>query len=184
MNIRYRITCVLSWLKLAWHKLINRGRIIICGRHNIIKKNVDIRCEKDSEILIGDGLKVETNVKIHACGGRINLAGNNFVNNNCLIVAKNSIDIGKNTTIGPNVCIYDHDHAPGRRSDRAFICNPVKIGEDVWIGAGAIILKGVTIGNHSIVAAGTIVTHNVPENTLVRNEISYKSKRLEELHYE
>ena len=72
---------------------------------------------------------------------------NVFFNNNCVLTCKKKIQIGNNVIIGPNVCIFDHDHdykSPGRAVE--FVCKEIKIEDNVWIGANACILKGVKIG--------------------------------------
>lgn len=92
------------------------------------------------------------------------------------IVSSEGVYIGKHTNIGVNVCIYDTDFHPmdylERRTNPGFNLekishSPINIGDDVWIGANSIILKGVTIGNRVVIAAGSIVTKNFPENVLI-----------------
>ena len=99
-----------------------------------------------------------------------------YVNRNCCIVARKGINIGNNVTIGPNCCIYDHNH--DLRKFGGYNSEEIIIKDNVWIGAGCIILMGVTIGENSVIAAGTVVTHNVPDNTILyQNRIdSYKQK--------
>ncbi len=82
--------------------------------------------------------------------------------------------IGDDTIMAPNVQIYDnpsHPLSPSRRLAhdplRPDECAPVSIGRNVWIGSNAIIMRGVTIGDGSVVAAGSIVTRDVPPRTLV-----------------
>ena len=81
-----------------------------------------------------------------------------------MVICRESISIGDGTTIGPHTCIYDHDH--GREEGALYKTAPVTIRKNVWIGAGCIILKGVTIGDNSIIAAGSIVTKDVPADTI------------------
>lgn len=101
--------------------------------------------------------------------GKLKIGSRVYLNRNTMIVCRDSVEIGSGTTVGPNVMIYDHDHD---LQNRGRICSsPISIGEDVWIGGGAIILKGVTIGNNSVIAAGSIVTRNVPANTIYMNHI-------------
>lgn len=88
-----------------------------------------------------------------------------FINRNCTIVCHESITINDGTTIGPNVCIYDHDHDIENRG--SFKTSAVLIKQNCWIGANVVILKGVTIGKNSIVAAGSIVTKDIPDNSLL-----------------
>ena len=89
-----------------------------------------------------------------------------FINRNCMIVAHEKIEIGDGTTIGPNVCIYDHDHD----GEGGYKTKPVIIGKNVWIGAGCILLKGINIGDNAVKGAGTIVTTSIPSETTAYNE--------------
>jgi acetyltransferase-like isoleucine patch superfamily enzyme len=78
--------------------------------------------------------------------------------------ASDNIEVGRNCLIGPFCYITDHDHginAPGRIVEQPLVGSPVRIGDGVWIGAGAIILKGVTIGNDAVIGAGAVVTRHV-----------------------
>ncbi len=90
------------------------------------------------------------------------------------ICAATRISIGDRCLLGSGVTIVDTDFHPitatGRRYERDWSkigCNPVVIGDDVFIGAGATILKGVRIGSGSVVGAAAVVTRSVPENTIV-----------------
>lgn len=70
---------------------------------------------------------------------------------------------------GENICIYDHDHNFKMLAlvrEQGFSCDTVKIGNNVWIGSGCIILKGAIIGDNSVIAAGSIVKGNVDCNSL------------------
>ena len=83
-----------------------------------------------------------------------------------------TVRIGKNTLIGPDCLFVDSDfHAPWPPSERSNYSGDehdadITIGDNVWFGARCIILKGVTIGENSIVAAGSIVTRNIPPNVM------------------
>lgn len=94
-------------------------------------------------------------------------AGDNFgLNYGVEIYAAKSITMGDNTMIGDMVTIYDTDfHRIDEGSDPRVA--PVTIGDNVWLGRGALILPGVTIGDHSIVAAGAVVTKDVAARTVV-----------------
>lgn len=142
----------------------------------IIPFNTKIQMGKSSRIVIGRGTFVENNCKISVrSNAQLNIGDGSYLNRNCLIVSHNCINIGKNVTIGPNVCIYDHDHSLKERGK--FNSKHVEIGNNVWIGAGAIILKGVNIGNNSIISAGSVVTKDVPADTILiqRRDNIYKS---------
>ena len=77
--------------------------------------------------------------------------------------------IGDNTIFGPNVVIYDNDHIirDGKIIDNEFETEPVIIGANVWIGAGAIILKGAVIEDNCVIAAGSVVTRKVESNNIM-----------------
>ncbi len=99
---------------------------------------------------------------------------------NNVIVAHERIILGDYVMLGPNVCIYDHDHVYRKRGimrDLGYTVAPVEIQDNVWIGAGVIILKGVTIGKGSVIAAGTVVNRDIPENSLVYNQRELVIKR-------
>ena len=96
------------------------------------------------------------------------------INDRCHIAVAQSIEIGNNVLIASNVFITDHDHGSFDESnlkvapkERALVCKPVIIGDNVWIGQNCVILKGVTIGNNCVIAAGSVVTKSTPPNSLV-----------------
>ena len=95
---------------------------------------------------------------------RLSRIGNDvFFNSGCIITAREKVVIGDNTIFGPNVVIYDNDHIirDGKIIDNEFETEPVIIGANVWIGAGAIILKGAVIEDNCVIAAGSVVTRKV-----------------------
>lgn len=92
-----------------------------------------------------------------------------FVNAGCTFLDGAFIRIGNYTLIGPSVQIYTPHHPLGyreRRLEKEF-AYPVTIGDDCWIGGGVIVCPGVTIGDRAVVAAGSVVTKDVPADTLV-----------------
>jgi acetyltransferase-like isoleucine patch superfamily enzyme len=99
-------------------------------------------------------------------GAELSIGDRTFINQGSSIVASVSITIGTDVRIGDFAAIYDSAHHPleeGAETERA----PVTIGANVWIARGAIVLPGVSIGPHSVVAANSVVTDDVPERTLV-----------------
>jgi acetyltransferase-like isoleucine patch superfamily enzyme len=103
-----------------------------------------------------------------AHGNEIRVGRNVFVNQNCTFYDLGGLDIGDDVMIGPNVSIITSGHpiAPSQRR-AAVTAKPIAIERNVWIGAGATIIGGVTVGENSVVAAGSVVTKNVAPNTLV-----------------
>lgn len=102
-------------------------------------------------------------------GSHISFGDDVFLNFNCVILDVVAVTIGTATQIGPAVQIYTADHprdAAIRREGLEF-GRPVSIGRHVWIGGGAIILPGVTIGDEAVVGAGSVVTRDVPAGATV-----------------
>src|ERR1700677_1594997 len=101
-------------------------------------------------------------------GDEIRVGHNVFVNQNCTFYDLDRLDIADDVMIGPNVSIITSGH-PLEPSQRraATIGKPIVIERNVWIAAGATIIGGVTVGENSVVAAGSVVTRDVPANTLV-----------------
>ena len=99
-------------------------------------------------------------------GKNIKIGKDVFVNSGCCFQDQGGVTLGDGCLVGHNVVFatLDHDKRPGRRGDMT--AAPIVVGKDVWIGAHATILKGVTIGGGAIVAAGAVVTRDVPPNTI------------------
>jgi acetyltransferase-like isoleucine patch superfamily enzyme len=113
------------------------------------------------------------------CGKNISIGRNVFINSGCRFQDHGGITIGDGALIGHNVVLatLNHDIDPRKRSDMHPA--PIFVGNNVWIGANATILPGVTIGDGSIVAAGAVVTRNVPINVIVGGVPAKIIKRIE-----
>ena len=98
-------------------------------------------------------------------GGNIRLGDRVFFNFNCVVLDVARVTIGSDTMFGPAVQIYTATHPMDFQERRAGLeaGKPVTIGSDVWVGGGAIILPGVTIGHRSVIGAGSVVTRDVPD---------------------
>jgi maltose O-acetyltransferase len=112
-------------------------------------KNLDIQapffCDYGSNIHIGDGV---------------------FFNFNCIILDVMEVQIGSRSMFGPNVQIYTALHPMDfkERSAGLEYARKVKIGEDVWIGGSAVICPGVSVGNRTVIGAGSVVTRDIPDD--------------------
>jgi len=105
----------------------------------------------------------------YTAGGQETSVGRNvFINQNCTFYDLGGLDIGDDVMIGPNVSIITTGH-PIEPSQRRSITigKPIVIERNVWIAAGATIIGGVTVGANSVIAAGSVVTKDVPSNTVV-----------------
>ena len=103
-----------------------------------------------------------------AGGVDISVGRNVFINQNCTFYDLGGLDIADDVMIGPNVSIITSGHPIEPSQRRNFVvAKPIVIERNVWIAAGATIIGGVTVGKNSVVAAGSVVTKDVPPNTLV-----------------
>lgn len=107
---------------------------------------------------------------------------NSEIERNCFILAKEKIEIGVNSTLAYGVTVLTGADPNGPRNKLSALYPPKKapviIGDDCWIGANAIILPGVTIGNCCVVASGSVVTKDVPSGVLVAGNPAVIKKRL------
>ena len=113
---------------------------------------------------MGEGSSVlapVTGVRFH----EVKIGKNVIVMNGCLMMAAGGITIGDETQIAANVQLISNNHDLEDRN--VITCKPINIGKRVWVGAGATILPGVTIGDNSVVGAGSVVTKDVPADTIV-----------------
>lgn len=108
-----------------------------------------------------------------------------FANHNCQILDGGRVTFGDNVFIGPNCCFTTAEHAldAQQRNEGLEAALPIVVGNNVWIGAGSIILGGVTIGDNTVIGAGSVVTRNIPPNVIavgvpcrVMREITEKDK--------
>jgi maltose O-acetyltransferase len=131
---------------------VSQRHALLCERLARVGKGAVIRppfhCDYGYNISLGDGV---------------------FLNFNCIILDVVEVSIGNGTQIGPAVQIYTADHprdAETRKTGLEF-GRPVRIGSDVWIGGGAILLPGVTIGDGALIGAGSVVTRDVAAGVTV-----------------
>ncbi len=101
-------------------------------------------------------------------GYNVQIGKNFFSNHNLVILDCTDVTIGDNVFVGPNCGFYTANHPldPIERNKGIEYAKPINIGDNVWIGGNVIILPGVTIGNNSIIGAGSVVTKNIPDNVI------------------
>ncbi|PGM54631.1 sugar O-acetyltransferase [Bacillus sp. AFS053548] len=144
--------------------------------HKLVQEfnNINVESfERKEEILkelfgsIGVNPSIEHNFHCDL-GFNIHVGDHFYAGYNCTILDMAEVKIGNNCMIGPNVGIYTAGHSiePKNRNKSGYAI-PIHIGDDVWIGGSCTILPGITIGDNSIVAAGSVVTKDVPSNTIV-----------------
>jgi acetyltransferase-like isoleucine patch superfamily enzyme len=146
----------------------NKGYFRFGLRKGFIRSTVAglLRLEDNSKLVINGAVLVGPGVRLLVGEQAVLELDDVYINSDSSIVCCKHVKIGKGTTIGWDVEILDNDFHRLVRENYE-VSKPILIGSHVWIGNRAMILKGVTIGSGSVVAAGAVVTKNVPENTLV-----------------
>lgn len=148
------------FFKIWWHlnAFIRKifFEIIYCNKLSL-GRNVTFR--KSFTLLI------DKNAKIHI-GNRV------FFNNYCSVVSMNNIFIGDDCIFGENVKIYDHNHRFNIKdktiAEQGFKTAPIIIKENCWVANDVVILKGVTIGENSVIGAGCIIDRDIPPNSVCK----------------
>lgn len=165
LEICWRV--LVSLPKVFWWKLRYAGR---CSLPLIqsFGKNTELHIKNDvrkGRAFFGKELVTRGNTVFRVEGGELFVGDKCFFNKNVSITCKRKIMVGDRCQIANNVVIVDHDHA-GCEDWASYEETPVTIGSDVWIGAGAIILRGAVIGDRAVIGAGSIVKETVPADTV------------------
>lgn len=147
-----------------------------------------------SRIVLDEGVVCRGLLRVEKFGeGRIVIGPRAYVGDDCLLSSAIGIEIAEDVLIAHGVQIFDNDSHPldptARLSDYAAVqvhgarseiaAKPIRIGARAWIGFNAIIMKGVVIGENSVIAAGSVVTRDVPPNTVVAGNPAVAVKSIE-----
>lgn len=158
--------------KIYLRKCTKGSLVTARGKPLVIAKG---EIELDDRVVIWSIFK-RTILSVHA-GAKLKIGKRSRING-VHIAAKSSITIGKNVRIAPYTLIMDSDFHDIREHASEGLSAPIVIGDNVWIASRAIILKGVTIGEGSVVAAGSVVTKDVPPYTMVGGVPAKEIKKL------
>ncbi len=173
-----KINVVLGIIKIYIYKLVFFRRIKLKGIPKL-NSSFKLKISRNSTCILSKGFEARERLMIRCeKGGKIQFGEKVFLNDNCAIHCLNNIVFGNNVSVGPNVVIIDHDH-DYKNDYKQFVSEKIEIGNNVWIGANVIILKGVKIGEGSMIAAGSIVTKDIESNTLYLNKISEIKKPID-----
>lgn len=112
-------------------------------------------------------------------GQNIKIGKNVWIQQGCTFFDRGGIEIGDDVFIAPKVNLVTLNHVLNPFERSTTYAKPIKIGNRVWIGIGATVLAGVTVGDNSVIAAGTVVTKDVPENTVVAGNPARVIKKIE-----
>lgn len=174
-KIKSVIKCIIliTLFKIRYHGYVKFG---ITGS---LLKIPEIMVSKGGVIDIAPHCRFEKGAFAAIDGGEIHIGELSSFGINDLIVSHEYIKIGKGCLIAPNVSIYDHDHIFDNNGVQPFYkTGKVEIGDNVWIGTGAIILRNTKIGDGCIIGAGTVVKGIIPSNTIVTGNREIQIKKI------
>ena len=162
MNLKHTVIQLDEGARLILKNRLRIGEKQVCKSRMetrlLLEKNSTMRVDKPYTIYAGCYIRVIT-------GGSLVIRGNGFINENCQVTCGDSIEIGEGCFIGRDVIIRSYD-AHQIRKEGYQVAAPITIGNHVWIGQRAMILKGVTIGDGAVIAAGAVVTKDVPAHAI------------------
>ena len=162
-------------------KLVSRvkeylNEVRVCTNHqeNIIQDgnwNV-FQIDSKASLIVGSNVICRNFENFHVSSGKLILHDGVFINNSCSFNCMERIEIGSGTMMGEGVRFYDHDHiyTAEKIEKWQWTTAPVRVGRDCWIGSNVTILKGVTIGDNTIIGAGCLVRKDIPANSVVYND--------------
>lgn len=151
----------------VYHSKINLGANVFIGDHVVIFEK-----KEGGAVELGDRVNIfRHSIMETAYGGTLTLEEDASVHPRCQLNAyMASIRIGRGTMIAPNCALYSYDHgiAPGKkiRGQPLQSKGNITIGSEAWLGVGVIVLGGVKIGDGAVIAAGSLVTHDIPDNSI------------------
>ena len=150
---------------------------IIHGKHfcfhgiSIVSSTSHFNIHDNGRIILGKNVGIRRNCEISTSeNGKIEIGDKSFLNNGCMVVAHKSITIGQGTRLGPSVMIFDHDYDYKNRETFLLgkhISDEIIIGNNCWIGAGVVILKGSKIGDNCVIGAGTVIKGKYDNGSLI-----------------
>lgn len=135
---------------------------------------IDAKGETNEGITLGDGVYVGRNTIIYCKNGNIRIGERVNISSNCQLVSSNDMTLGPYCVVGAYAYLLSgggYDYGPGAprfAEQNGFITKgPLVVGANCWLGAGIVVLDAASIGEHSVVAAGAVVSQAVPPNTVV-----------------
>ena len=137
---------------------INSIQVGVNNQENIIQDgnwNV-FQIDSKASLIVGSNVICRNFENFHVSSGKLILNDGVFINNSCSFNCMERIEIGNGTMMGEGVRFYDHDHV-----------YTAEVGRDCWIGSNVTILKGVTIGDDTVIGAGCLIRNDVPANSVV-----------------
>ncbi|ACV64767.1 Acetyltransferase (isoleucine patch superfamily)- like protein [Desulfofarcimen acetoxidans DSM 771] len=141
--------------------------------YTYIDSFVNIEINKNGCIFMGKNVRIRKMCNLKCTSGIIRIGNNVFFNNFVSLNCREHIEVGDDCLFGENVKIYDHDHTfrQGEKTSMLpIVSQRIIIGNNVWIGANVVILKGVSIGDNAVIGAGSLINKDVGASTIIYNK--------------
>lgn len=139
-----------------------------------VSPGTELTVDRGAELHIGAGFKMRRGAVLRVRDGAVCRLGRNVsLNLGNMLACQQSVTLGDDVILSPNVQIYDHDHdyrAEGGVAAMRYRTAPVVIGSNVWIGANCVILRGTVIGDNCVIGAGCVVRGEIPSGSVVTQE--------------
>jgi len=167
------VSRVREYLNVVRVGVNHQEKIVQDGTWNVFQIN------NKADLIVGSNVICRNFENFHVSSGKLILHDGVFVNNSCSFNCMERIEIGSGTMMGEGVRFYDHDHiyTAEKIEKWQWTTAPIRVGRDCWIGSNVTILKGVTIGDNTIIGAGCLVRNDIPANSVVYNDGNLCVKR-------
>ena len=171
--------------RLLFLKIHYGGRVHLDAFSVSLERGSRVYVSAASHISFGEWVYIKRGVDIEAHDGALIRLGNNlFINKNSSIIAREGIEIGSNCMIADHVSIYDHNYIYEKKDIpfkmQGYKSKKIRIGNNVWIGSKAFIGSGVKIGDNVVIGANSIVTKDIPSNTIAHSKVTLALRELGE----
>ena len=168
------VSRVREYLNVVRVGVNHQEKIVQDGTWNVFQIN------NKADLIVGSNVICRNFENVHVSSGKLILHNGVFINNSCSFNCMERIEIGAGTMMGEGVRFYDHDHiyTAEKIEKWQWTTAPIRVGRDCWIGSNVTILKGVTIGDNTIIGAGCLIRNDVPANSVfIMMELVVKERR-------
>ncbi|MDE3131223.1 MAG: acyltransferase [Acidobacteriota bacterium] len=153
------------WLRLRWRgRLVTDGPCFVCS-------GVKFEIGRDAKVVLGRWSWLGDGCKIRAHEGVVEIGAKSVLGQECTLSCYQRIAIGRECIIADRTMMIDFDHGAAEVErpirEQGIYKRDVRVGHNVWIGYGACVLRGVTVGDNAIIGTSAVVTKDVPEDAVV-----------------
>lgn len=162
------VSCLFTLIRFCCYKIFHFSKF----KFHLVERfspNVVVEINKNASFVLGKHVRVHSGSKVKVRkNAKLVIEDSVKINYNCIIACHSKIRIGKGTEFGPSVYLYDHDHdyRAGLKENK-FLDGPIEIGENCWIGANTVILRGTKLGDNCVVGAGSVIKGEFPANSVI-----------------